>query len=502
MSRRSIFVSIGFPFTDLRSFLDKATFRLSVPEWPLAKPSSKEFVRSSGSVASRLGGGIDDWPGEEVYGRAATALRFPNRLETRNLGETHLPFSARFAFRRFYSDGRIARLEIGLRLNTTAEAPESLGADSCLAIIHNCLTIPVRIPSVSRRSFVTCPLLEAGRPLAEHYLRSSTGRVDSKLPAIEKWWFTAGDPVLILHYRPTSLMAALPPHSKAVQVSPGQDFSIAYCLVERNRVPVKTWLLGSEHESDKDRLRRFRIHLIRLHAEREGLKEVLRRIGRQQLALATNKSDYIQSYLNSAVTLLERRERFGFDQSALIDSAKYLVDFVAPGERATILAELQSARLNIVKKVVRLTDKSTEGASIANVFDGATIGSLTIGRIEMKSIRFGDNTTVMGDFTVTVAEKIENSFNKAVQSGVPDALKEQLKSLSTQVAEMVQKLPAKDAEDAARDLETLTHEAISPQPRKKWYSLSGEGLISAAKTVGAIAGPVITTVKAILALLG
>ena len=118
-----------------------------------------------------------------------------------------------------------------------------------------------------------------------------------------------------------------------------------------------------------------------------------------------------------------------------------------------------------------------------------------------KSITFGDNTTVEGNFTVTVADTIERSFNTAVGSKAPDELKEELKKLAEQVAEMAKLLPSPKAEDVARKLEDLTKEATSDQPRKEWYEFSGEGLIEAAKAVGEIAAPVITTVKAILTLL-
>ncbi len=58
-----------------------------------------------------------------------------------------------------------------------------------------------------------------------------------------------------------------------------------------------------------------------------------------------------------------------------------------------------------------------------------------------------------------------------------------------------------EAEKVSRDLHTLASEATSKAPRKAWYELSGQGLIEAAKTVAAMAGPVTTAVKAVLSLL-
>lgn len=80
-------------------------------------------------------------------------------------------------------------------------------------------------------------------------------------------------------------------------------------------------------------------------------------------------------------------------------------------------------------------------------------------------------------------------------------IKDKIKELHEAFTEMSKHLPEDKDQEAARDLETLSREAISPEPRKKWYQLSADGLIEAAKTVGAIAAPVITTVEAIVSIL-
>lgn len=496
MPQGCIFVGIGFPFIDVRDFVSSPTFQLTVPRFPLASPE-REFIRSFGPLETRLGGGVDEWAGEDVYGRAATAIRFPNRLERRNLGTGTVPYNVPFTFRRFYSDGRIARLEVGIRLNAS-KASKPLDPAACLTILQNCLNLDVKVLSSQRRTFTSCALINAGELLAEHYLRATTARTGGQLPPVEKWWFTAGSPVVLFHYRPASLLAALPPHARTVQISEGQDFTIANLRLLRDRKPVKVWLVGSDPgSSDTDRLRRLRIHLFRLHTEREGLKEVLRLIRAQELTLPPGSSDPIQEYLDTAITLLERPQRFGLDQAALVDSARYLHELIAPGEKTTILAQVKQARRNVVRKIERITEKSVESASVSYVINNYGSGDVNMNN---KSITMGDVINT-GNFTVTVADTIERSFNTAAQSQAPDPLKEELKKLATQVAELAKQLPPEKAEEAARDLEVLTKEAVSPQPRKKWYELSADGLVEAAKTVAEIAAPVATTVTTILNLL-
>lgn len=111
------------------------------------------------------------------------------------------------------------------------------------------------------------------------------------------------------------------------------------------------------------------------------------------------------------------------------------------------------------------------------------------------------NSTV-GDVNQVAANTITNSFNKVAQSSAPDELKEQLTKLNEAVKEMLKHLPETEQKQVAQDLKVLTDEALSETPRRKWYELSADGLIEAAKAVGEIALPVITTAKAVLAFLG
>lgn len=66
---------------------------------------------------------------------------------------------------------------------------------------------------------------------------------------------------------------------------------------------------------------------------------------------------------------------------------------------------------------------------------------------------------------------------------------------------MTAQMPEEQAKEVTQDLQNLTTEAAKDQPRQKWYQLSGQGLIEAAKTVGAIGKPVIESTKAVLGLL-
>jgi hypothetical protein len=49
------------------------------------------------------------------------------------------------------------------------------------------------------------------------------------------------------------------------------------------------------------------------------------------------------------------------------------------------------------------------------------------------------------------------------------------------------------ARELAQDARTLTDELSSPNPRRKWYEISVEGLTQAAKDIGQVGEEILTT---------
>ena len=101
------------------------------------------------------------------------------------------------------------------------------------------------------------------------------------------------------------------------------------------------------------------------------------------------------------------------------------------------------------------------------------------------------------------AEKIEGSFNRAADAtNKPDEVRNLLKQLAQEIAKVVEKLPKEKAESVANDLDTLTKEATSAAPRKKWWELSKEGIIEAAQAAGAVGTTAIALLAQLSPLLG
>jgi len=75
-------------------------------------------------------------------------------------------------------------------------------------------------------------------------------------------------------------------------------------------------------------------------------------------------------------------------------------------------------------------------------------------------------------------------------------LKKELEKLIELVKE-ISTQNSKIAEQVTRDLQTFIGEATSKNPRKEWYEVSSKGIIDAAKTIAALASPVIKTIETI-----
>ncbi|CAE6694473.1 hypothetical protein R69619_00410 [Paraburkholderia nemoris] len=482
-----MFLVLQHPFADLRAFLGPESGRLARPDWPGADVGS-DFIRSSGLVKPRLRGGVEEWAGEELYGDASFALRFPNHLGEARLGTGTLHAVADHAFRRFHSDGTVARLEVGLRLHVE-DGESGVSATEWLVLLREILEIPVRVRDTKQKNR-TVKLIEAGDILAQHYLVATTNRNRTPKVKLEPWWLCSGTPALVIEY-PHRHPPTLPPHSRRVLDITEADSTLSHAWLQFGKQRCSAWFVAVGRGGDPDAVRRIRIHLARLHAERQCLKLVLFHLkdaSKFDLAKSPATSDAVQQYLNDALQAIAKPERFGLAQSAMIEVAREAFDIAFEGQATS----LQLMRRQVAVKVEGYIRRAQNGAAVVNNIQGNLMNTtITMG-----------NVNVTGDFNVVTATNIQSSFNKAANAEVDADLKDKLKSLAVEVASLAKKLPPEDAETASKNLETLTSEAVSKKPRKEWYELAAKGIVEAAKTVAELAAPVSAAVSAVLALLG
>lgn len=108
---------------------------------------------------------------------------------------------------------------------------------------------------------------------------------------------------------------------------------------------------------------------------------------------------------------------------------------------------------------------------------------------------------VNAPITVGERNKVQQTIQGSFNSGLSPEAQTTLAQLTAAVQEMLKHLPAEQAEETRADLEHLQEELAKPKPNHKWYSVSIEGLVKAAKNVGKVGAPVIELAGKLLKIL-
>jgi hypothetical protein len=410
-----MFVALQFPFVDVRPFIPTETGRLTLPDWQSLQPDI-DFVRSFGLVKRRLRGGIIEWPGEEMYCRALRALRFVSSHAKLPADMSGGAAEARqyIPFRRFLADGvSLARFEIGFGYKTTQQKDVRFRSKDFITLVRFVLSQEVVVQHDSTRK--TCTLAEAGQYLARHYLRASQSL---KGPDPEEWWVAPGDTLLLLEYDKVKTdILGFPKHARAVNsdLLMNANINLAHMWTEYKGKQVGVWLLGYNgyDKASRDLLRRLRLSLFRLHAERESMQRVFRLIARKKIEVKKNspETEQLQAYIDNATRILAKRSYEGLPQSAILEAAYQAEDLVSEGERATLITQLAGIRRNLLHNVENLTLPHAEGERNVYVIHNDN-------RVTNQTMNI--NNSNVRNINQVAAEKVEGSFNEGVPAD-PDS---------------------------------------------------------------------------------
>jgi hypothetical protein len=329
-----MFITLQFPLADSRHFVNSYTGRLGAPPWPLADPA-RHFVRSVGPVRSRRPGFTDDWPGEDLPCDAKGAVKFAipggAQIET-----SYRIVQLKPAFRRYFAGGNsrwagaVARIDVGFSVIEkriqAGNRNEGLSISYFKDIALSCLASPVIVPGQTDgyRELVT-----VGSALARRMLRATTSTI-APPERTENWWITPGCPLVLIeaNYH-SSIPEPLAALDRAWKSSLRDTDPIAahyFLTVRRHGVTVPVWTVLHDPDADRAALRNLRIHLWRLHNEREVLKSILALCLEERLTPA--KNDKLRDYLARQSDRLRRSRTEGFIQRDLIDYAYQLDDLI------------------------------------------------------------------------------------------------------------------------------------------------------------------------------
>ncbi len=136
---------------------------------------------------------------------------------------------------------------------------------------------------------------------------------------------------------------------------------------------------------------------------------------------------------------------------------------------------------------------------------------INAGNVADSTLIAGNHNRILEKDTITIHAEGDVAFGKdrAVvtidktirKSAVSDDLKAMLEKLTEAVGNMIQAMPEDVADETEDNLEKLVREATREKPKRKWYSVSCEGLIETAHTAGSLGQPVIEAAQQVLKLL-
>ena len=353
-----------------------------------------------------------------------------------------------------------------------------------MGAVRDAATLCVRVPALPGPGLAEYELRFAHAQVFRNYLRLTT--LGDKH---EPWWCTPGQPLAVVEL-PINSLSAVAGLRIATDLEMGPGVSVGFMPVDMpDSTQLPTWFIGIAPNADRDLLRRLRLNLVRIHAEWEVLSSVVGLVDRERLQTdaGTPATIRLASYLKQATRFLSGEQRYGFAQGPIQREAQRVVGGIFQDRLGAVMGRFESA----VSVVESSRASGTEEIRSAQVH---------IERLFMvdnsKNQEVNVSGTVHGDMNVTAADVIQGSFNKVPQA--PAEIQQDLAELHEQVKEILPLLDKTQQKDVLRSLETLTEEATKERPDERWYSVSAEGLIEAAKNIGAAAEPIIGTVTKIL----
>jgi len=342
---------LQFPIADLRPFHSQALLN-TAPDWRTPQPT-QDFVRFFGVMKERYRGGNVVWHDELYFCSSRGALKLPN-FSARSLATG----SRRdVAFRRVLNDGfGVVRCEIGLDY-----AVHGLSTTACLDVLKEFFDVPcsVRLPSGTTKQGT---LLSLGKDLCQLYEAATRARGAKRRSDL----VALGRPCLLVEYSTAELAAV--PNMIGSQVT---KQGIAYGHVSHSpiRDVVSTWFVQREMQNN---MRDTRMALLRLHAEHQALRRVVRALADQKLAPKpqSTESKDLKGFLSRALGHLNKPNRFGVAQQRFVELMNLYEQVAARDDIPLVVANLDRFTAQIGLDLKRfLEDNTAEPVGTGPEFD-------------------------------------------------------------------------------------------------------------------------------------
>ncbi len=507
-------VILQFPLADCRFLIENDTGKLALPSWPSPEPE-RDFIRSFGGVRMRYLGGLLGF-GESEICSARRAVRLPGIPVFQTKKKTTL--TSYCAFRRIYADGlALVKYELGLKIfEQTAEehllnalfisdkhpicgSHIKLNTDSLNQLLIKFLQMEAVIPLLNGRINTTLGYIQNYLP--QLYLQNTTKTSFLRDNIQPEWWVSAANPLILIETQNESLfkpspmgLFRLPSDARTISVKNDQPLKLCRFHLRNCGRTWPVWFISHSWSYSADTLdnaRTLRLQLLRLNAENQCLRVILRTLDKHKADITikrgTTASELLQRFLRDSLRKISRSSNKINDLAGreLEYLARTSIDALNPGQRDELLEYIRQIgiRHNVFRNVESYAQNWTKSGEII---------------MKQTNVHADQGQVIVIEKMIT--DKIENSFNQAVHASMNDALKDEFSKLRLLVSEMLKTLPKDQADTVARDFSDLTHEATSPKPRRSRLEVTGQGLIEAAKTCAELVAPITKVVKAIISL--
>ena len=474
-------IAVQLPLVDVRPLLDVPTGRHLQPSFPhpdriFARHSPDHyrtsFVAGLGPVRPRLRGRANaPWPSESYYIDTRSTIRVRRPAASRNGSRRLGGFPA---YRNFYTDGVVGRLELGFRYRV----PQDESPTAFLGRVQSrVLELPVRVAAAGS----TAELVHFGPRFAGHLLAITTNRAEAAPP--QPWLIQAGAPAVIAEITSDE---ELTPFERGIGYQPPGTLEQRWSRFGGVRVSLWTLRQG---DSTPDEFRRLRVHVSRLHADFTAFDTVLGMCAAGKLDASYPP---VESYLIRSVDLLVRRKRHGFAQAELMT---YVVNAVQSAYADTL------STLDYLGGQIGSPQLKQRLGTMRAFLDESSGISIEIGEIVMSKYETTINGGTQGIVHGGSGDVSENQVSVGVGGEDLAAL---LAGLRTAMEELRGHLPPDAAVIAEDTAEGVRRELERPEAERDTERLGGRigRLLGIAKDAGLAGSALAAAVTAIRLAIG
>ena len=346
-------LTLRIPVVDLRPFCF-SDYPRSV-RLPSTWSEDRDFVRYFGPVTKRWRGPIDPWVSERAYCKYDRALRFPPSYPA--LLTRDIPDLVFFGIKRrlypattrndlFHVDLQLAgrsksfSLKPGTSFRTYSPAKIDLAAT-----INAVLSMPATVMA-ALDSPVTQQLGRLGPSIARALdVATTVGDPSGKL--------VSGSPAIAIEIEERDAIATM----RGGEWNIREGLRLTTRTVVFNGRVINVFVVKRPHWVDRYRARALRIHLLRLHSEREYLRQLARLLAVDGFVDSCGHAqiERIQEALNQSLRTLTRSQSYGFSTSEI--ATAFGADRTISGAELEVLVQrVESFRPTISRRLRKLQE--------------------------------------------------------------------------------------------------------------------------------------------------